>query len=188
MILSSNCSGRSCGDGDTCPRQGRKMNGASAMAKSGNRSPADRFVKRACCTIALLMLAGTFAIRFSLFQTRWLNPDEFEHLHAAWCQSEGLMPYRDCFEHHTPWSYWLLLPLMKVAHEAPDIAARSMLLARGLCVALTAAALGAVVCIGALWGRPGTSWAQSCTRRSCCSMFHGLFLRFGMGSVWRRRG
>ena len=98
------------------------------------------------------------------------------------------MPYRDFFEHHTPWFYWLLLPLVKGAHEGPDMAVRSVLLARGLSVVLTAAALGAVVCIGALWGRPGTSWAQSFTRRSFCSLFHGLFLRFGMGSVWRRRG
>ncbi len=87
------------------------MRRASAIAESGNRSPADRFVKRVCCTIALLILAGTFAIRFNLFQTRWLSSDEFEHLHAAWCQSEGLVPYRDFFEHHTPWFYWLLLPL-----------------------------------------------------------------------------
>ncbi len=136
------------------------MSGVSAMAKSGDGYPAERLVKRACCTIALLMLVGTFAIRFSLFQTRWLNPDEFEHLHAAWCHSEGLVPYRDFFEHHTPWFYWLLLPLVKGAHEGPDRAVRAVLLARGLSVALTAAALGAVVCIGALWGRSGASRPQ----------------------------
>jgi len=137
------------------------MKGASDIAKSGIGFPAERLVERICCTIALLVLVGTFAVRFSLFQTRWLNPDEFEHLHAAWCQSEGLVPYRDFFEHHTPWFYWLLLPLVKGAHEGPDMAVRSVLLARGLCVVLTATALGAVVCIGVLWGRSGASRPQT---------------------------
>ncbi|MGE5191436.1 MAG: ArnT family glycosyltransferase, partial [Deltaproteobacteria bacterium] len=45
---------------------------------------------------------------------RGIDPDELEHLHAAWCVSRGDVPYRDFFEHHGPALYYLLLPLFKL--------------------------------------------------------------------------
>jgi len=41
---------------------------------------------------------------------RSFDPDEFEHAHAAWSFFKGMTPYKDFFEHHTPWYYYLLRP------------------------------------------------------------------------------
>jgi len=41
---------------------------------------------------------------------RGIDPDELEHLHAAFCVSRGDVPYRDFFEHHGPALYYLLWP------------------------------------------------------------------------------
>ncbi len=45
---------------------------------------------------------------------RGIDPDELEHLHAAYCVSRGDIPYRDFFEHHGPALYYFVLPLMKI--------------------------------------------------------------------------
>lgn len=45
---------------------------------------------------------------------RGIDPDELEHLHAAYCVSRGEVPYRDFFEHHGPAVYYVLLPLLKL--------------------------------------------------------------------------
>src|SRR5262245_18678610 len=45
---------------------------------------------------------------------RGIDPDELEHLHAAFCVSRGELPYRDFFEHHGPALYYALLPLFKL--------------------------------------------------------------------------
>lgn len=43
--------------------------------------------------------------------TRGIDPDELEHLHAAYSVFRGQLPYRDFFEHHAPAYYYLLQPL-----------------------------------------------------------------------------
>jgi len=101
------------------------------------------------------------SLRLPLLRTRWFNPDEFEHLHAARCKSHGLVPYHDFFEHHTPWLYYLLSPLVKGAEQGPEAASRAILEARGLCLALTAAALAAVVWVGRSWGTAPAGWLRS---------------------------
>src|SRR5258708_3479753 len=45
---------------------------------------------------------------------RGIDPDELEHLHAAYCVSRGDVPYRDFFEHHGPALYYAALPLFKM--------------------------------------------------------------------------
>lgn len=45
---------------------------------------------------------------------RGVDPDELEHLHAAFCVSRGELPYRDFFEHHAPALYYLLQPLFRI--------------------------------------------------------------------------
>ena len=52
--------------------------------------------------IALLALA-----RIHLLLVRVYDPDEFEHIHAGTMVAQGLVPYRDFFEHHGPLTYWL---------------------------------------------------------------------------------
>jgi hypothetical protein len=43
---------------------------------------------------------------------RGFDPDELEHLHAAFCLRGGQLPYRDFFEHHAPALYWLAQPVL----------------------------------------------------------------------------
>ena len=44
---------------------------------------------------------------------RGIDPDELEHLHAAFSIWRGQVPYRDFFEHHAPALYYLVLPLFE---------------------------------------------------------------------------
>src|SRR5882724_5568438 len=59
---------------------------------------------------ALIALVALLLLRLPLLQGRSFDPDEFEHLHAAWCMSQGMVVYKDFFEHHTPWYYWFVSP------------------------------------------------------------------------------
>ena len=56
-------------------------------------------------------------------QTRGIDPDELEHLHAACAVSWGEVPYRDFFEHHPPALYYLLQPILRITGvELPALA------------------------------------------------------------------
>jgi 4-amino-4-deoxy-L-arabinose transferase-like glycosyltransferase len=59
--------------------------------------------------IVLLLVA-----RLHLIVVRLYDPDEFEHLHAGYCVAQGLLPYRDFFEHHGPATYYLSAILVRV--------------------------------------------------------------------------
>jgi hypothetical protein len=52
--------------------------------------------------LILAIISGTAAARYSMAGSREFDPDEFQHMHAAWNVSQGLVPYRDFFEHHMP--------------------------------------------------------------------------------------
>jgi hypothetical protein len=54
---------------------------------------------------------------------RRFDIDELEHAHAAWSVAQGLVPYRDFFEHHTPALYLLSSPLFAALAPANSIAA-----------------------------------------------------------------
>jgi len=59
-----------------------------------------------------LVIAASYLARLSLLRTRTFDPDEFEHLHAAWEFHRGLLPFRDFFEHHMPGMYYLLAAML----------------------------------------------------------------------------
>ncbi len=68
---------------------------------------------------------------------RGIDPDELEHLHAAFCVSLGQVPYRDFFEHHGPALYWMAQPAFWIAGPTLD----TLWLLRGvmwLCSTVTA--------------------------------------------------
>ena len=56
----------------------------------------------------LLLVLIAFLVRLPLLQVRDFDPDEFQHLHSAYSINAGFMPYRDFFEHHTPWLHFFL--------------------------------------------------------------------------------
>ena len=109
---------------------------------------------------ALLLLA-TFAFLISylpLIPRRIFDPDEFEHAHAAWCWFKGMIPYKDFFEHHTPWYYAVLRPLFRWfdVDASFESARHFLLLGRVLSFALTVLSVFLVTRIGRFWeGRRG---------------------------------
>lgn len=88
----------------------------------------------------VLVYAGLVA--WLLPHRQW-DPDEFEHLQASWLIGEGLTPYRDFFEHHTP--LWHLLTSAVFHVVEPDSFERATALMVGsrafsfLCSAAVAA-------------------------------------------------
>src|SRR5271155_1174486 len=97
-----------------------------------NPSKTDGLSTLIVMVVALIQVAIFYIWRLSLLQTLAINRDEFEHLHAAWLISRGLIPYRDFFEHHTP-GFWLMLaPLYQwyPVEQSPDTAVAFIFMAR----------------------------------------------------------
>jgi len=80
-----------------------------------------------------LAIAGALLVaRVWFIAHRALDLDEFEHAHAAWSVAQGLLPYRDFFEHHPPGLYFAIAPLFgaPAVMSFVDTAARSLIVAR----------------------------------------------------------
>jgi len=93
----------------------------------------------------LIVTVALLAARIPVAAVRYFDADEFEHSHAAWCVFKGLVPYRDFFEHHTPWYYYLLAPFFSLrwfaVDQSFDSAHRFLLFARGTSLVLCALAV-----------------------------------------------
>jgi hypothetical protein len=50
-----------------------------------------------------------------------LDPDESQHLHAAWLVAQGRVPYADFWEHHMPLFHYALAPVTRRVAEGPAI-------------------------------------------------------------------
>ena len=88
----------------------------------------------------LVAIVGILIARIPVIPVRFFDQDEFEHAHAAWSVFKGLLPYRDFFEHHTPWYYFALAPFFRwfAVDQSFDSARHFLSFARGLSLALTA--------------------------------------------------
>src|SRR4051812_16152783 len=95
-------------------------------------------------TIALLM--GRIPIIF----IRAFDNDEFEHTHAAWSVFRGLLPYKDFFEHHTPWYYFALSPFFSwfAVDRSFDSARHFLIFGRLVSLALTALSVVLIFLVG----------------------------------------
>jgi Dolichyl-phosphate-mannose-protein mannosyltransferase len=54
----------------------------------------------------------------------WVHPwdsDEPQHLHVVWSWTQGLIPYRDFFDNHTPLFHFLCAPFLMAFGVRPDI-------------------------------------------------------------------
>jgi len=120
-------------------------------------------IRRDPATVAAIALsAALFAARFVLLRTHSFNPDELEHLHGAWSIAKGLLPYRDYFEHHTPWLHALLA--LFVPWFRPELsfenAAACIFAARVLMIVFSGLALALTFRLGRLLGLGrGAFWA-----------------------------
>jgi len=71
--------------------------------------------------LAVLLLVLTFVLRFALVFHMKVNSDEPQHLHVAWAWGQGLLPYRDVFDNHSPLYAFLWSPVLRWVGERPDI-------------------------------------------------------------------
>jgi len=96
--------------------------------------------------------AALLAARIPLIAVRYYDADELEHVHAAWSVFKGLLPYRDFFEHHTPWYYYALAPCFRwfEVDQSFESARHFLLFGRGLSLALTAASVVLLFLVGRL--------------------------------------
>ncbi len=122
---------------------------AGAAATIGQRAWPD-FV---LAITAIAIVGGFYFWRLWLIQTAWIDFDELEHLHAAWYVSRGYLPFRDFFEHHTPWLYFLLAPFFRFYAVAtdPDQAIAFIFLARKISMILAGIALVLTFTIARRW-------------------------------------
>lgn len=60
----------------------------------------------------LIVCIVTLGVHFVGLRREPIQPDEFEHLHAAWLVSQGQTPYVDFFQHHTPLFYYIAAPFL----------------------------------------------------------------------------
>jgi hypothetical protein len=100
----------------------------------------------------LVATAGLLIARIPLIPVRYYDADEFEHAHAAWSVFKGLLPYRDFFEHHTPWYYYALAPCFRWfdVDRSFDSARHFLFFGRGLSLVLTAASVVLLFLVGRL--------------------------------------
>jgi len=88
---------------------------------------ANRLRARVLAIATIVFAAGSWFLVHRRFDI-----DELEHAHAAWCVAQGLIPYRDFFEHHPPALYLLSAPLFRAMSpgDAFDRAAQTLVLCR----------------------------------------------------------
>lgn len=64
-------------------------------------------------------------LRAYIALTRYVDPDEFAHLHWAYLLSSGKVPYKDFFINFTPVFFWILQPVVTIVRsEVVVISAR----------------------------------------------------------------
>ncbi|MBI3492233.1 MAG: hypothetical protein HY047_10700 [Acidobacteria bacterium] len=108
---------------------------------------------RQIARVGLILTIAILASRLWFIFFRNLDIDEFEHAHATWCVSRGLVPYVDFFEHHTPWLYLLFAPLFRLFNTDADPRA-AIALFFVLRLIMWAMTIGCVVCtyvLGRAW-------------------------------------
>lgn len=99
------------------------------------------------------LILASYGLRLWLLKVRQFDPDEFGHLHVAWLVSQGELPYRDFFEHHTPWFHFSLAPFFGFFHveSSSRDAVAFLFFARTLMWFLTGTIALLVFWLGKLW-------------------------------------
>lgn len=115
------------------PREQRSSAAAGDAPSPGSRSEAG-------VSFLLAAIVALVVARIPVILVRPIDNDEFEHAHAAWDVFTGLLPYKDFFEHHTPWYYFSLAPFFHwfPVAESFEAARHFLIFGRFLSLALTA--------------------------------------------------
>jgi hypothetical protein len=110
--------------------------------------------------VCAALILGSYTLRLSLLHTRTFDPDEFQHAHAAWAVHEGLLPFRDFFEHHMPGIQFMLAPMLGRFHvgASSEDAIRFLFFARTLMWIFAGFSVAITVLLGARYGGPAVGW------------------------------
>ena len=103
--------------------------------------------------VAILLVLAPLFLRLPLIETRGYNPDELEHLHWSWCVWQGLVPYVDYFDHHTPWFHFFLAQFFDFydVERLPEDALAFTFMARRFMWLSAGAMLGLTFLLGRSW-------------------------------------
>ena len=101
---------------------------------------------------SLVLAAMALLTRLWFAAHRAFDVDEFEHAHAAWSMGQGLLLYRDFFEHHTPALYLAFAPFLERLHPEvdADAAVRALVACRQVMWLLTVAAAALTYLLGSM--------------------------------------
>ncbi|HEX7505422.1 MAG TPA: glycosyltransferase family 39 protein [Polyangia bacterium] len=113
-------------------------------------TPARSHARANSLYFVLVATAGFFLARIPVIPHRVFDPDEFQHSHAAWSVFKGMVPYKDFFEHHTPWYYYTLRPFFHGfdVDSSFESARHFLIFGRGLSLVLTLLSVLIVILIG----------------------------------------
>ena len=67
-----------------------------------------------------VLLGFALALRLVYAHTYRVNNDETQHLHVVWSLLQGMVPYRDFFDNHTPLFQVLVTPLLYIVGVRAD--------------------------------------------------------------------
>ncbi len=95
-----------------------------------------RVAARALWVAVIVALALSVAARWQLARTQPLDFDEYQHLHVAWCWTQGMVPYRDFWDNHPPLLHVALAGIQGVFGETTEtiFTARATMFVLGLLV------------------------------------------------------
>jgi hypothetical protein len=123
---------------------------------------------------ALIVVAIFYFWRLAFLKTTGFDRDEFEHLHAAWLMSQGLIPYRDFFEHHTP-GFWLMLaPLYRwyPVERNPDAAIAFIFMARRASMVFAGVCLVLTLVLARMWRGNRVAWIAVAMLSTCVAFMY----------------
>ena len=148
-----------------------RRHGRSLLAPGAVRESMKRLFQRfaesigveTCLPLLIVALAMTlflFGLRLPLLRVSPIDPDELSHLHCAWSVSKGMLIYRDFFENHTPWFYFLVAPLFSFFSVETNISDAFFFFfgARYLMWLAAGASLVLTFRIGILWRNAPVAW------------------------------
>lgn len=107
------------------------------MLRPPVRNPDSRPSRWLESAVVAVLLAAGVVVRVLALLHHDVNSDEPQHLHVAWGWTQGLLPYRDVFDNHSPLFSLLLSPLLAFLGERADI----VILMRAAMLPMIAAAL-----------------------------------------------
>jgi len=77
--------------------------------------------RRAQFAYAVLGVLALLALRLASAWSLRVDSDEPQHLHVVWAWTQGLLPYRNVFDNHTPLFQLLMSPLLALLGARADI-------------------------------------------------------------------